>query len=330
MTFSRRLSRRFFQTALVASAAALAAGYSIAQTFPDKPMRIVVGAPAGGTADILGRVLAEGLSAQLGQPVIVDNKPGAAGILGLQELLKSPRDGHTLMIAVNGLVSEIPHVVKMPVDPLKELRPLAELGRTGLLMVGSPQLSATNVKEAIAYIKANPGKVSYASYSTGTMSHTIGLEFNKLAGTDMLHVGYKGSPPALTDVAGGHVAFMFDGPATSIPMIKGGKIKVFATTAPTRMKALPDVPTFAELGYKDLTEVVWMGLWVTPDVPAAAQTKLRDAVMKVLQLPATRERFAGLGLEPGSNATPDELIRGLRVAFDRQAAQLKAIGFKPE
>lgn len=323
-------TRRLFQTALVASAAALAASHALAQTFPDKPIRIVVGAPAGGTADLMGRVLAEGLSAQFGQPVVVDNKPGAAGLLGLQELLKSPRDGHTLMVAVNGLVSELPHVMKMPFEPIKELRPLVDLGRSGLLMVGSPQLSATNVKEAIAHIKANPGKISYASYSTGSMSHTIGLKFNKLAGTDMQHVGYKGSPPALADVVGGHVAFMFDGPATSIPMISGGKVKVFATTAPARMKALPDVPTFAELGYQDLTEVIWMGLWITPDVPNANQAKLLEAVTKVMQLPATRERFSSLGLQPGSNATPEELSRGLRVAFDRQGEQLKAIGFKPE
>jgi tripartite-type tricarboxylate transporter receptor subunit TctC len=323
-------SSRFFQIALMASVAGLAAGHTVAQAFPDKAMRIVVGAPAGGTADLMGRILAEGLSAQLGQAVVVDNKPGAAGVLGLQELLKSPRDGHTLMVAVNGLVSEIPHAMKLPLDPMKELRPLAELGRAGLLMVGSPQLSATNLKEAIAYIKAHPGKVSYASYSAGTMSHTLGLAFNKLTGTDMVHVGYRGSPPALVDLAGGHVTFMFDGPATSIPMIMGGKIKVFATTAPTRMKALPDVPTFAELGYQDLTEVLWMGLWTTPDVPAANQARLRDAVMKVLQLPATRERLAGLGMEPGSNASPDELSRGLRMAYERQGEQLKAIGFKPE
>lgn len=324
------LLRRHFPVVLLATAAAIGAQPAQAQTFPDKPIRIVVGAPAGGSADVIARVLSEGLATLLKQPVMVDNKPGAAGVIGLQELLKAPRDGHTLMVGVNGVVSEIPHVIKLPVEPIKELRPVAELARTGLLMVGAPNVPATNLKEAVAHVKANPGKISYASYSTGSMSHTLGLEFNKLAGLDMVHVGYKGSPPALTDVMGGHISYMFDGPATSIPMIKTGKVKAFATTSPTRMAVLPDVPTFAELGYKDMTEVLWMGLWLAHDVPATAQTTLREAVMKVLAQPAVKERFAALGMEPGSPASPDELSRGLRVAFDKQAATLKAIGFKPE
>lgn len=322
--------RRLIGKAAIACAAPFAAGVSSAQSYPDKPLRIVVGAPAGGTSDILARVLAEGLGQQFGQPVVVDNKPGGLGIIGLQELLKAPHDGYTMMVGPNGIASEIPHVVKMPVDPLKELRPLVELARTGLLMVGAPQLPANSFKEAVAYIKANPGKVSFASYSAGTMSHTMGLTLNKLAGLDMTHVGYKGSPPALADVMAGHVPFMFDGPATSVPAIKGGKVKVFATSAPSRLAVLPDVPTFAELGFRDMTEVLWMGLFVTPDVPAAAQARLRDAVLKVLQQPAVRERFAGLGLEIGPPVTPDELTRAMRAAHERQGAQLRAIGFKPE
>lgn len=323
-------SRRALVRATIAGAAALTGLGVHAQGFPDKPLKIIVGAPAGGSADVIARTLGEGISQLLGQPVIVDNKPGAAGLIGTQELLKAPRDGHTLMIAVNGLVSEIPHAIKVPFDPMKELRPVAELARTGLLLVAAPQVPATDVKSAVAHIKANPGKISFASYSTGSMSHTLGLEFNRLMNTDMVHVGYRGSPPALVDVMGGAVSFMFDGPATSIPLIKGGKIKVLATTAPLRMGVLSDVPTFAELGYKDLTEVVWMGLWTTPDVPAANQAKVRDAVLKVLQYPKVREQFAGLGLEMGSGASQDELSRSLKAASDKQAALLKAIGFKPE
>jgi tripartite-type tricarboxylate transporter receptor subunit TctC len=322
------LNRRF--TLLALAGAALAAAAPAWAQFPDKPLRIVVGAPAGGTADVMARTLSEGLSQQLGQPVLVDNKPGAAGLIGLQELLKAPRDGHTVMVSVNGLLSEIPHAMKLPLDPMKELRPVAELARTGLLFVAGPQVPAANVKEAVAYIKANPGKVSYASYSPGSLSHTLGLTLNQLAGTDMAHVGYKGSPPALTDVVGGHVAFMFDGPATSIPMIKAGKLKVLATTAPSRLALLPDVPTFAELGYKDLTETAWMGLFLPADVPAAAQARLREATAKVLEQPTVRQRFAALGLDPAPASTPDDLARALRTASDRQAAALKAVGFKPE
>ncbi|MEY2683313.1 MAG: putative extra-cytoplasmic solute receptor [Pseudomonadota bacterium] len=330
MNTTTQLSRRKGLQAVLASAIAMVCATAAAQTFPDKPLKIVVGAPAGGSADVIARSLGEGLSQLLGQPVVVDNKPGAAGLIGTQELLKAPRDGHTLMVAVNGLVSEIPHVMKLPFDPMKELKPVAELARTGLVFVAGPQVPASDVKGAVAHIKANPGKISYASYSTGSMSHTLGLEFNKLMGTDMVHVGYRGSPPALLDVMAGTTPFMFDGPATSIPLVKGGKVKALATTAPQRMGVLPDVPTFAELGYKDLTEVVWMGLWTTPDVPAANQAKVRDAVLKVLQTPKVREQFAGLGLEMGTAATPDDLSRSLKAASDKQAALLKAIGFKPE
>ncbi len=149
-------------------------------------------------------------------------------------------------------------------------------------------------------------------------------------GTDLLHVGYRGSPPALLDVMSGAVPLMFDGPATSIPLIKGGKLKAFATTAPQRLGALPEVPTFAELGYKDLTEVAWMGLWTPPDVPAAVQTRLREATLKVLQLPKLREQFASLGMDPATGAAPDEMLRGLKAASDKQAATLKSIGYKPE
>lgn len=323
----------FRRTLLTAAASLLAVGAvapAQAQSYPDKPMKIVVGAPPGGTADVIARLLAEGLQTQLGQSVVVDNKPGGAGMIGLQELLKAPRDGHTFLVSVNGVISEIPHALKLPIDPAKELKPLVELARTGLLFVGNASVPAANVREVITHIKANPGKISYASYSPGTLSHTLGLEFNKATGTDMTHVGYRGSPPALNDLMGGHVAYMFDGPATSIPLIKTQKIKVFATTAPARLSMLPDVPTFEELGYKDLTETAWMGVFVTPDVPAQAQNTLREAVMKFMAQPAVRQRFASMGLDAVTSGTPEELARGLKAAPDRQAAALKAVGFKPE
>ena len=322
--------RRLFQTSALALALALGTCAAMAQTFPDKPLRIVVGAPPGGTADVMARVIGEELTKSLGQPVVVDNKPGGAGMLGLQDLLKSPRDGHTMMLSVNGLVSEIPHAVKLPVDPIKELRPVIELARTGLLFVSNAALPVSSVKDAVAQIKANPGKVNYASYSPGTLSHTLGLEFNKLMGTDMTHVGYRGSPPALTDLVGGHVSYMFDGPATSIPMAKGGKIRILATTAPQRLAVLPDVPTFAELGYKELTETAWMGMFVTPDVPAAAQARLRDALAQVMALPAVKQRFGAMGLDVVPSASADDLQQSLVTASNRQAATLKAIGFKLE
>ena len=316
---------------VMAGAALLAAApAAFAQAWPTKPVRIVIGAPPGGTADIVARLLAEGLQKEWGQPVIVEPKPGAAGMIAMQDFLTQPADGHTLLVSVNALVTEIPHVIKVRFDPFKDVKPLADLSRSGLVFVGNAALPAKNVPELVAYVKANPGKVSYASYSAGTISHTMGLELNKAAGIDMNHVPYKGSPPALQDVMGGHVALMFDGPATSIPMIKGGKIKAFAVSGAKRNPALPDVPTFAEQGYPMLDEVAWMGLWIKPGVPDDIQARIRQATLKVMSQPAVQARLADMGSDAGSGATPDELAKSLREASDKQGATLRALGIKPQ
>ena len=248
--------------AALAACLCAAATLAAAQTWPDKPIRIVVPAPPGGSMDVIARILADAMQPGLGQPMIVDNKPGGLGMLGVNEMLGAPRDGYTVMVHLNGVVSEIPHLTKPRFDPFKDIKPIAELARSGLLFVGGPQLQAKTLKEVISYVKANPGKVSVASYSAGTVSHTLGVELNALAGLDMQHVGYKGAPPALQDVMGGHVPLMFDGPATSVPMVKAGKVKAFAVTSAERMPALPDVPTFAEQGFPAMTQVIWVGLWV--------------------------------------------------------------------
>lgn len=329
------LGRRGFHRAALATALGstlgLVAQPAIAQAWPDKPIRLVVPSPAGSGLDQVARILSERLSPALGQQVIVENKPGAAGIIGASDLLKSPRDGSTFMVMINGFASEIPHAVKMPFDPLTTFRPLVELARYGLVFAINPQVPANDLAGFIAYAKANRGQVNFASYSAGTVSHTLGLELNKLTGLDMVHVPYKGSPPALQDLMGGQVQAMFDASSNVQPYAKAGKLKVLATTAPQRLASYPDVPTFAELGYKDLTEVAWAGLWSAADVPAAIQKKMREATLKVLQDPKVRETFVStMGWSLGSGATPDELVASLRAASDRQAAMLKAIGFKPE
>ena len=323
-------SRRAALGALAGAALLAAVPAALAQAWPTKPVRIVIGAPPGGTADIVARLLAEGLQKESGQPVIVEAKPGAAGMIAMQDFLAQPADGYTLLVSVNALVTEIPHVIKVRFDPFKDVKPLADLARSGLVFVGNAALPAKNVPELVAYAKANPGKLSYALYSMGTISHTMGLELNKAAGIDLNHVPYKGSPPALQDVMGGHVALMFDGPATSIPMIKGGRIKAFAVSGPKRNPALPDVPTFAEQGYPMLNEVAWMGLWIKPGVPDEVQNKIRLATLKVMSQPAVQARLADMGSEAGSGATPDELAKSLREASDKQGATLRALGIKPQ
>ena len=319
---------------VVACAAALVAGQSHAQAtvpkWPDKTVRIVAAGPAGGSADIVARLLADRLSKQIGQTVIVDPKPGAGGVLAVNDLSLAPRDGYTLLVGVNSLVSEIPHILKLPVVMANEIKPLAEVARGGLVMVGNNALPAKTVPELIAHVKANPGKVNFASYTAGTLSHVMGLQLNTAAGIDMTHVGYKGSTPALQDLMGGHVQLMFDGMATSIPLIKGGKIKAFAVSTPRRSPLLPDVPTFTELGYPQLEAVAWMGLWVKPDLPAALQAQIRETALKALAQPGARERLQEVGFEPGQPRTPEELSASLKSDYERVGAVLKSIGFKPE
>ena len=303
---------------------------ALAQAWPSKPVRIVIGAPAGGTVDIVARLLADGLQKQWGQPVIVDAKPGGLGTIGVNELTMAPSDGHTLYVALNGTVSEIPHLLKVRYDPFKDLTPLVDLGGSGLMLLGHPSVPATNLAEVIAYVKANPGKINYASYSAGTISHTMGLELNKAAGIAMTHVPYRGSAPGLQDLMAGHVPFMFDGPANTVPMIRSGKIKAFAVSSPQRNPALPDVPTFAEQGFPTIDDVASILLWVKPDVPADVQARVRDSALKVLALPASKARLLEFGLHQGSGATPQEMTQALRAAYDKQGATLRALGVSPQ
>ncbi|WP_280153879.1 tripartite tricarboxylate transporter substrate binding protein [Piscinibacter sp. XHJ-5] len=314
------------------AALASAAPWAIAQKppWPQKVVRVVVAGPAGGSADIVARLLADSLSTQIAQPVIVEPRPGAGGMIAVNELSMAPRDGHTLLVGVNSLVSEIPHIVKQASNMAAEIRPLAELSRGGLVMVGNPSLPAKTLPELIAYVKANPGKVSFASYTAGTVSHVMGLQLNQAAGIDMMHVGYKGSTPALQDLMGGHVQLMFDGMASSIPLIKSGKIRAFAVSLPKRSALLPDVPTFTELGYPQLEAVAWMGLWAKPDMPAELQARIRDAALKALARPAAVERLREVGFESGQPRTSQELSSSLKSDYERVGAVLKAIGFKAE
>jgi tripartite-type tricarboxylate transporter receptor subunit TctC len=299
------------------------------QSWPAKPLRLVVAGTAGASADVTARLLADGLARELGRPVVVDPKPGAAGLIAVQELLAAPRDGHTALVAVNALVSEVPHTMRPKIDMARELKPLAELTHGGLVLVAAPTLPVDNVAALVAYAKA--GKpLSYASYSPGGMSHIMGLQFAKAAGIDLLHVGYKGSTPALADVMGSHVPLMFDAMPSSLPLIRAGRIKALAISTPARSPLLPAVPTFSELGYPQLEALAWLALWTTPDVAPAIQARLRDAALSVMARPDVRARLAELGFEPGSASTSEQMATRLKRDHERVGALLREIGFKPQ
>lgn len=245
LSHSRLMQRRRWMASTLAVAAVAASplgGTAWAQPLSDRPVRILVGAPAGGTADLLARLVGEGLSKGLGQSVIVENKPGGLGAIVMDSFMGAPRDGHTLLLSVNGLFTEIPHTLKPKYDPLKDVKPLVEVAGGGLVLVGNPNLPPKTLPELVAYVKANPGKINFASYSPGTLSHVMGLQLNRAAGLDMQHIGYKGSPPALQDVMGGQVQFMFDGMATSLPNIRAGKLQTLQSVRPNVHPCCPMCP----------------------------------------------------------------------------------------
>ena len=310
---------------------ALAPLRALAQAFPSKPLRVIAAGPAGATADLVARLVTEPLAKELGQTAIVEPKPGAAGAIAVNDLLQSPQDGHTLLVAVNSLVSEIPHMVKLKIDMQQALRPIAELARGGLVLVGNPSFPAKNLKELIAYVKANPGKVNVASYSPGSLSHVLGLLLNQAAGIDLTHVGYKGSTPALTDVMGNHVPLMFDGIGD---LAAADQERQDQGVRGELAQAQHGAARRADLHRARLPEA--RGARVDGPVvharacPRAAQARVREATLKVLTQPAVRERLLELGFDVGAARGVDDIVAGLKADHDRVGAVLQSIGFKPE
>jgi len=298
--------------------------------WPVKPIRLVVGGPAGGNADSLARLLADGMQKQLGKPVIVESKPGAAGVLAVNDLLANGKDAHTFLLIQGGIVSETPLAYKVSYQPFKDLKPLAQLSRNGLVLIANKDFPAGNLQQLADYGKKQPDGLDFASYATGMRGHTSGMLLGQLLNIKMKHLGYKGSPPALSDLMGGHVPLMMDGLTTALPLIKAGKIKPLAVNYPTRMVQLPDVPTFKELGYPQLAEVSWFGVWSRPDIPADVQARVREIALQYFKQPQVEARLRDMGMEPGTEASSQSLMNELEKAYQRQQALLKSIDYQPQ
>ena len=324
--------RRKLGLAVMAVAASLALPAQAEQTvvWPTKPIRLIVTGPAGGTADTLARLLAEGMQQELKQPVIVESKAGASGAIGIQDLKSHGKSGYTFLVIQDGALSEAPLAQKVSFDPFKDLTPLAQLTRTGLVMVANKDLPFQTLPEFISYTRQQRDGVDFASYATGLKGHTSGMLLGQLAKINMRHVGYKGSPPALVDLMGGHIPVMFDGVTTSLPLISSGKIRPLAAVYPTRLQALPDVPTFTELGYPQLSKPGWFAIWSHPQTPASIQQKVREIALAHFRTPAALKQLATIGMEPGQPVTTAEMEADLKDASQKQAALLKSIGYKPE
>lgn len=309
--------------ALLATAAA-----PMAHAWPDKLVRVIVPAPPGGTMDVVARIVAEQLTADIGQSVVVDNRPGAGGAIGVQAMLSAPADGQTIMVTASNVLTEIPHVMKTAFDPLKDVKPVAAVARATMVLVAAPNVPANDLKGLIAYLKANPGKLSFASYTAGTSSHYAGMIFNQKAGLDLQHVPFPGSPPALQQVMGGQIPMMFDGMATSLPQIKAGKVKLIAVAAKSHSALFPDAPTLPELGYPELDFTNWVGVVVASGVPAPTVAKINAALLKAAAAPKVRERLLATGFEPTTSSSAEQLEQSVKADYERNAAIVKTFGIK--
>lgn len=318
----------YFHLRRALCAAALALTLPAAMAWTDKPIRMLVPAPAGGTMDVVARIVADQLSADLGHAVVVENKAGAGGAIAVQAMTSAPADGQTIMMTASNVLTEIPHIMKTSFDPLKDVKPVAAIARGSLVLVGAPNVPAKDLKGLIAYVKANPGKISFASYSTGTASHYAGMILNQKAGLDMQHVPFPGSPPALAQVMGGQIPLMFDGMATSKGMITAGKLQAYGVASKTRSAHLPQVPTLAEQGFPDLDFSNWVGVIVASGVPAATTDRIHAAISKAAASAKVRDRLLGAGFEPGGDMTPAQLAQSVRSEFERNAGIVKTFDIK--
>ncbi|WP_237717185.1 Bug family tripartite tricarboxylate transporter substrate binding protein [Cupriavidus basilensis] len=312
MFFSRNACTR---AVLCAAFTLMATGSAYAWT--NKPVRVVVPAVPGGSMDVVARVLADQLSRDVGVPFFVDNKRGAGGNVAVTSLLSSPADGQTIMIAYDNILTEIPHVIKQNFSPLKDIKSVAAFARSGFVLVGSPDLPAADFKGLIAYLKANPQKDTFASYAVGSASHYAGLMLGEHAGFKMQHVPFVGSPPALIQVMGGQIPIMVDGIATSLPLIRGNKLKPYAVIAKNRSPSLPNVPTFAELGYPEINFSNLAVVIVPSTVPSELAEKIRTAVYKAASATPVQKRLTDLGLEPVQPQSIDSLEKVERDGFEK-------------
>jgi len=269
-----------------------------AQAWPSKPIKWIVPFAPGGTTDILARTVGEKLSTALGVPVIVENKPGAGGGVGAEIVAKSAPDGYTIM---GGTIST--HAINaslykdLPYDPVKDFVPITLIARVPNMLVVNPDVPAKEVKELIALLKANPGKYTFASSGNGTSQHLSGELFKSMAGVEMQHIPYKGSPPALQDVVGGQVTMTFDNITTAWPLAKAGKLRALAVTTAKRSAIAPDVPTLAESGLTGFEVGSWQGVFAPAGTPAPIVKRLNAEIVRILHMPEVSERLAGLGAE---------------------------------
>ena len=315
-------------TAFLASL--LFAGAVAAQAYPNKPVRVIVPWPPGQATDIAARIIAAKLQEQLGQPFVIENKPGAGGAIGTDAVAKSPGDGYTLLAASSGPISIMPSLQKVPYDPLKDLQPVSLIAMAPFALVTHPSFPAKNAAEFVALVRANPDKYTFSSSGTGATAHLVSELFNSMAGLKARHVPYKGSAPALSDLMGGQIDYTLETVASLAGHIKAGRLKVLGVTSGKRTAALPDVPTLAEAASIPGYDIgAWIGYAAPPGTPKEVTAKLSAEIAKAMQAPDLKERYLSLGMDPASN-TPDEMASFLRSEQARYGSIIKNANIKVE
>ena len=311
---------------LCALCAVLLTGTAAGQTFPTKPIRIVVPYPPGGTTDIVARPIAKGLQEALGQPVIVENRPGAGGNIGMDVVAKATPDGHTIAVSsVATLAIGASLYSKLPYDVLRDLAPVTRIAAVPNVLVVHPSVPADSVRELIAYGKANPGKLLFGSAGSGTTVHLSGELFKSMAKVDMQHVPYKGAAPAMVDLLGGRVQLMFDFLSSSLAHIRANKLKALGVTGPRRSPLLPEVPTIAEAGVPGYEVHAAFGVLTAAGTPPAVVTKLNAEIVKLVGREQMKAILSKQGADPIGD-TPEEFAAALKQEVAKWAAVVKASG----
>ena len=321
-----------FRMTAMAAVAMLTMGAAAAQTWPAKPIRLISPFSAGSTVDIQARLMAPALSELLGQPVVVENKGGAGGAIGLDFVAKAPPDGYVIGVGTTGPMSINPYLVgtSIPYNPNKDFAPVAQYGVGPNVLVVNAAIPARTVAELVALAKAKPGTLSYASSSgIGSTAHLAGELFASVANIDITHIPYKGNAEAVTALLGGQVQMLISGLPPMIAHIQSGKIRALAVSGDQRMAQLPDVPTAAEAGFKDLNVTAWYGIIAPAGTPPEIVARLNDAIRKVIARPEIRERFLATGSEP-KVTSPKEFADLIRSDGERWAAVIKKANVKAE
>lgn len=287
-------------------ASCVAASNALAQSYPNRPVRLVVPFPAGGGVDTMARIVGNKLSERLGQPVLVEHRPGAGGVLGADAVAKAAPDGYTVLITVNALAISASLYKTLPFDPLKAFEPVVQVAANPFVLVGSPKMQAATIQDVIALAKAKPGTMNYGSSGLGAPLHLLTEQFKHSAGVDIAHIPYRGDAPMLTALLAGDVQIGFMPAGTGVPQIKNGQVKGLAVTGQKRSPALPEVPTLLEAGVKGLEADSWYGLFAPAGTPRDIVLRLQREMVEVLKAPDVVERLRSGGNEP-VGGTPEQL-----------------------